>query len=73
MPASDAVDTDGFLEFGRAEVVISGQRVAGVERDADAVLVFDQINDVGSVKVGYEINFTRCFYRPQPLRALEEI
>ena len=26
-----------------------------------------------SVKVGYEISFTRHFYKPQPLRALEEI
>ena len=26
-----------------------------------------------SVKVGYEISFTRHFYRPQPLRSLEEI
>ena len=29
--------------------------------------------DPGSVKVGYEISFTRYFYRPQPLRAPEEI
>ncbi|MDE0464619.1 MAG: hypothetical protein OXH93_19530 [Caldilineaceae bacterium] len=27
----------------------------------------------GSVKEGYEISFTRYFYRPQPLRAPEEI
>jgi len=27
----------------------------------------------GSVKVGYEISFTRYFYNPQPLRPLEEI
>ena len=27
----------------------------------------------GSVKVGYEISFTREFYKPQPLRPLEEI
>jgi type I restriction enzyme M protein len=27
----------------------------------------------GSVKTGYEISFTRYFYRPQPLRMLEEI
>ncbi len=26
-----------------------------------------------SVKIGYEINFMRCFYKPQPLRTLEEI
>jgi type I restriction enzyme M protein len=27
----------------------------------------------GSVKVGYEISFTRYFYKPQPLRSLQEI
>ena len=26
-----------------------------------------------SVKVGYEISFTRYFYKPQPLRTLDEI
>lgn len=29
--------------------------------------------DPGSVKVGYEISFTRYFYKPKPLRSLEEI
>ena len=29
--------------------------------------------DPTSIKVGYEISFTREFYKPQPLRALEEI
>ena len=29
--------------------------------------------DPGSVKVGYEISFTRYFYQPQPLRAPDEI
>ena len=28
---------------------------------------------VSSVKVGYEISFTRHFYKPEPLRSLEEI
>ncbi len=26
-----------------------------------------------SVKIGYEISFTRHFYKPQPMRSLEEI
>ena len=26
-----------------------------------------------SVKTGYEISFTRYFYKPQPMRTLEEI
>ena len=29
--------------------------------------------DPASVKVGYEISFTRIFYKPQPLRTLGEI
>ena len=29
--------------------------------------------DRESVRTGYEISFTRYFYKPQPLRALEEI
>jgi type I restriction enzyme M protein len=29
--------------------------------------------DPSSVKIGYEISFTRYFYKPQPLRSLEEI
>jgi type I restriction enzyme M protein len=27
----------------------------------------------GSIRIGYEISFTRYFYKPKPLRALEEI
>lgn len=29
--------------------------------------------DLESVKIGYEINFNRYFYKPQPLRSLKEI
>ena len=29
--------------------------------------------DSGSTKIGYEVSFTRYFYKPQPLRTLEEI
>jgi type I restriction enzyme M protein len=29
--------------------------------------------DLGSIKIGYEISFTRYFYEPKPLRTLEEI
>jgi len=29
--------------------------------------------DEGATKIGYEISFTRYFYKPQPLRSLEEI
>jgi type I restriction enzyme M protein len=29
--------------------------------------------DPASVKTGFEVSFTRYFYKPQPLRTLEEI
>jgi len=29
--------------------------------------------DPASERIGYEISFTRYFYKPQPLRALDEI
>jgi type I restriction enzyme M protein len=29
--------------------------------------------DESSIKVGYEISFNRYFYKPQPLRSLEDI
>ena len=29
--------------------------------------------DEDKLKIGYEISFTRYFYKPQPLRSLEEI
>jgi type I restriction enzyme M protein len=29
--------------------------------------------DPASIRIGYEISFTRYFYKPQPLRTLEEI
>ena len=27
----------------------------------------------GATKIGYEVSFTRHFYKPQPLRSLDEI
>ncbi len=29
--------------------------------------------DDASIRIGYEISFTRYFYKPQPLRTLDEI
>ena len=29
--------------------------------------------DEAATRIGYEISFTRYFYKPQPLRSLEEI
>ena len=33
----------------------------------------DAWHDADSIKTGYEISFMRHFYKPQPLRTLEEI
>ena len=35
--------------------------------------VVDAWYDLKSIKIGYEISFTRYFYKPQPLRTLDEI
>ncbi len=65
-PDSDLRDTEQvpLLEEGGIEAFI---RREVLPHAADAWY------DAASVKVGYEISFTRYFYKPQPLRALEEI
>ena len=65
-PDSDLRDTEqvplleegGIEAFLRREVLPHGP---------------DAWHDPDSVKIGYEISFTRYFYKPQPLRTLEEI
>ena len=65
-PDSDLRDTEQvpLLEDGGIEAFI---RREVRPHAADAWYVPD------SVKTGYEISFTRYFYKPQPLRSLEEI
>ena len=65
-PDADLRDTEQvpLLEEGGIEAFI---RREVLPYTADA-----WIKD-GSAKVGYEISFTRHFYKPQPLRTLEEI
>ncbi len=41
-----------------------------VTKDFDIPWLCDALD---SVKTGYEVSFTRYFYKPQPLRTLEEI
>jgi type I restriction enzyme M protein len=52
------LENGGIEEFIRREVL---------PHAADAWI------DENSIKTGYEISFTRYFYKPQPLRSLEEI
>ena len=65
-PDSDLRDTEQvpLLEEGGIEAFL---RREVLPHAADAWYVPD------SVKTGYEISFTRYFYKPQPLRALKEI
>jgi type I restriction enzyme M protein len=65
-PDSDLRDTEQvpLLEEGGIEAFLTREVLPHA---ADAWYVAD------SVKTGYEISFTRYFYKPQPLRTLEEI
>jgi type I restriction enzyme M protein len=65
-PDPDLRDTEQIplLEAGGIEAFL---RREVLPHAADAWYVPD------SVKTGYEVSFTRYFYKPQPLRTLEEI
>ncbi len=65
-PDSDLRDTEQvpLLEGGGIEAFI---RREVLPHAPDAWI------DANATKIGYEISFTRYFYRPQPLRTLEEI
>ena len=65
-PDSDLRDTEQvpLLEDGGIEVFL---RREVLPHAADAWY------DPASVKTGFEVSFTRYFYKPQPLRTLEEI
>jgi type I restriction enzyme M protein len=65
-PASDLRDTEQvpFLEEGGIEAFFCREVLPHA---ADAWY------DATSVRVGYEINFARYFYKPKPLRSLAEI
>ena len=65
-PDTDLRDTEQvpLLEEGGVEAFV---RREVLPHAPDAWYVPD------SVKTGYEISFTRYFYKPQPLRTLEEI
>lgn len=65
-PDTELRDTEQIplLEEGGIEAFIRREVIPHVP---------DAWYDSESVKVGYEISFTRYFYKPQPLRSLEEI
>lgn len=65
-PDSDLRDTEQvpLLEEGGIEAFLRREVLPHAS---------DAWYDPGSVKTGYEISFTRYFYKPKPLRTLEEI
>jgi len=65
-PDSDLRDTEQIplMEEGGIE--------AFIKREVLPYAV-DAWIDESSIKIGYEVSFTRYFYKPQPLRTLEEI
>ncbi len=67
----EAVDREGDLKTGFGRKWLKREYAAGrlraASRQAGAWIKED------SAKIGYEISFTRHFYKPQPLRTLEQI
>ena len=65
-PDSDLRDTEQvpLLEEGGIEAFLRREVLPHAE---------DAWYDPASVKTGYEVSFTRYFYKPQPLRSLEDI
>ena len=65
-PDADLRDTEQvpLLEEGGVEAFLRREVLPHVP---------DAWYDPASVKIGYEVSFTRYFYKPQPLRTLEEI
>src|SRR5207245_1535424 len=65
-PDTDLRDTEQvpLLEHGGIEAFIRREVLPHTP---------DAWYDEASIKTGYEISFTRYFYKPQPLRKLEEI
>ena len=65
-PDSELRDTEQvpLLEEGGIEAFLRREVLPYAE---------DAWYDPASVKTGYEVSFTRYFYKPQPLRTLEEI
>ena len=60
-----------FIGDTMALGVSLGQLLKSIRTWSDEVSVLLWVAD-GSEKIGYEISFTRYFYKPQPLRTLED-
>ena len=65
-------DTDVASTLSRS---VAGGRAALIGFLRREVLPYaaDAWYQLDTVKIGYEISFARCFYKPQPMRTVEEI
>ncbi len=52
---------------------VADSRVREIIRREVLPYTLDAWVKAGATKIGYEISFTRHFYKPEPLRTLEEI
>ena len=69
---------DAVLEDSKADVLerrdlLDKGGIEGFLRREVLPYTPDDWYDPASVKIGYEISFTRYFYKPQPMRTLDEI
>ena len=64
-PDSDLRDTE--------PVPLKERRHRGVHPPRGAAARARRLDDEAKTTIGYEISFNRYFYKPQPLRTLEEI
>lgn len=66
-------EPDGDLQDAEQISLIESGGIESFFRHEVLTHVPDAWIDASSIKIGYEIGFTRYFYRPKPLRSLEEI
>ena len=72
-PAVVSYEPDAALRDTEQVPLLEADGIEGFLRREVLPYAPDAWYAADSVKVGYEISFTRAFYRPRPLRPLEEI
>ena len=72
-PAVVSYEPDAALRDTEQVPLLEADAIEGFLRREVLPYAPDAWYAADSVKVGYEISFTRAFYRPRPLRPLEEI
>jgi type I restriction enzyme M protein len=72
-PAVVEYEPDGDLRDSEQVPLLEEGGIEAFLRREVLPYASDAWYDPDSVKIGYEISFTRYFYKPQPMRTLEEI